>query len=563
MTSDYDENGIDFTKLRYVLYARRSSEDKTKQVRSLGDQIKDCREYAKRNGYHIVGKPLTEKKSAKRAGQRKVFDQMLRDVKAKKYDGILAWAPDRLSRNMLEGGRLINMLDEGELQDMRFVSHYFTNDASGKLTLGIMFSISKHFSDELSRKVSRGIQGNFSEGKSSGSPKHGYDRDDASGHYTPNKFFNLIQEAWHKRGNGDTYEGITRFLRDMSYRRVTKDKNSPRAIKASVGAVAKMFKDSFYYGILVQANQTVDLRTVNPDFEPMIDEELFNKVQALGYGRTRDASAKKRTTFYPLRGFVYCAICNDTKYMLVGKNQSRDGTYKLTYRCDNPACTRRVRSFRAKYVLNSVTTMLERLELTDEAYERYSRRIDNHSEDKLLAIREQVQSKNGALAHIKKELKDRSLAIVSHDPDSPIYKVNKEQIDELAEEQADLETQITDLNDKIVDPAQIRVTKEEFLNTVKMAPDKIRAGSAIEKDRICRILFLNLRVDNEKVVNYQWREPFASLVKVIENTAGGTEDKTLEPLNSIAEWLMDNPGIAWLDELSAAGATPYVQTYSY
>ena len=63
---------------------------------------------------------------------------------------------------------------------------------------------------------------------------------------------------------------------------------------------------------------------------------------------------------------------------------------------------------------------------------------------------------------------------------------------------------------------KLKVSKEEFLNTFKSAPHKIRAGSAIEKDRVCRILFLNLRVDNEKVTSYLWREPFRSLVTFIE-----------------------------------------------
>jgi DNA invertase Pin-like site-specific DNA recombinase len=517
-----DEEEIDLTTLSYALYVRRSTEDKNKQVRSLGDQIKECRKFAKDNDLHIIGEPLKEKKSAKRAGQRKVFDQMLLDIRNKKYDAILSWAPDRLSRNMLEGGVLINMLDEGELKDLRFVSHHFTNDASGKLTLGIMFSISKHFSDALSRRVTVGNKGNFSEGKSNGSPKWGYDRDDTTGLYTPNKFFELVQEAWYRRADGDTYEGVTKFLLEKGYHRVTKDKKVKRTIKPTKNAVGKMFGDPFYYGILVQANQTIDLKTVY-DFEPMIDQEIYDQVQLLGYGRTKDKKDKKRVTFYPLHGFVYCAVCDDSKYMMVGKNKSRDGTHKLTYRCDNPNCTRLVKSFRAGHVFNSIADMLGKIELTDEAYERYSKQIDTMTGAKIVTLKEEMQSLNGVLNHIKRELKDRSLAVPSLERGSVIRKTNEERIDELVREQADLETSIKVRSVKIIDPSQIMVSKEEFLNTFKSAPDKIRAGSAIEKDRVCRILFLNLRVDNEKVTSYLWREPFRSLVTFIENSDGARE----------------------------------------
>lgn len=519
-----DEEEIDLKTLRYALYARRSSEEsaKYKQVRSVPDQIKHCKEFAKRNKLHIIGKPLEEKWSAKIAGERNVFNTMLEDIEAGKYDAVLAYAPDRLCRNMLEGGMLINMLDEKVLKDMRFVTHHFTNDPSGKLTLGIMFSIAKHFSDDLSRKVKRGVRGNFSEGKSSGSPKWGYDRDEITGLYKPNKFFETVQETWLMRSHGDTYETVTNYLINVGYHRTTKDKKTKRIIKPSVNAVAKMFKDPFYYGILVQASQTVDLRLLY-DFEPMVDEELFNAVQVLGYGRTRDTATKKRAAFYPLRGLVYCAVCNDDAYMVVGKNKSRDGSHKLTYRCDNPTCTREVKSFRAKYVFNSIADMLGKLDLTDEAYERYSKQIDSQTGSKIVAIKERIQSNRGALTHIKSELKERGLAITKYDQSSPIYQTNADRIDELAQQQADLETDIINLNNKIVDPSQIKVSKEEFLNTLKLAPDKIRAGSAIEKDRVCRILFLNLRVDNEKVAHYLWREPFASLVKATEITAGADE----------------------------------------
>ncbi len=44
--------------------------------------------------------------------------------------------------------------------------------------------------------------------------------------------------------------------------------------------------------------------------------------------------------------------------------------------------------------------------------------------------------------------------------------------------------------------------------------------SAVEKDVLCRILFLNLCVDNEKVASYLWKEPFASLVKATELSYG-------------------------------------------
>jgi DNA invertase Pin-like site-specific DNA recombinase/ACT domain-containing protein len=508
----------DLKRLRYVLYARKSTEDENRQVRSIGDQIADCKKLAADLGLNVVD-TIQETKSAKKPKQRPLFTQMLRDLEAKKYDAILCWHPDRLCRNMLEGGEIINMLDETILKDIRFHSHQFSNDANGKMLLGMLFVFSKQYSDDLSAKVSRGVKGNFSEGKSSGAPKFGYDRDENSGLYTPNKFFETIQEGWQKRAQGESVETVTNFLLEKGYERLTKNKRQPRSIKPGVSAIAKMFHDPFYYGLLVQVNQTVDLREVY-DFRPMIDEETFNQVQLLSWGRTKDKFTTKRATFYPLHGFVYCAVCNSSKHMMVGKNLSGSKEYVLTYRCDNPVCTRKPKSMRAKNIFSSMYQMLENFELTDKAYDRYSNQIDGMTDTKLIGIKQEILSRRGALAHVKGELDTRALNTGMVDKTSPIYAVNEKRINELALQQTDLQLKIDKLEQKVANPRQIKLSKAEFLNVIKTASDKMKAGTPAEKDTLCRILFLNVRVNNENVVDYLWKEPFASLVKAVELSSG-------------------------------------------
>lgn len=249
-------------------------EDEARQVRSIDDQIKDCEKLAHELRLNVVA-ISKEKKSAKKPIQRTLFTQMINDI-GKKYDAVLAWHPDRSCRNMLEGGQIINMLDEGELKDIRFYSHQFSNDANGKMLLGMLFVFSKQYSDDLSAKVSRGVDGNFNEGKSAGTPKWGYDRNESSGLYAPNEHFELVQNAWRKRANGESVNAIVEYLLDNNLRRMTKDKENSRAIRPYVSSTAKMFRDSFYYGVLVQANQQVDLRDIY-DFQPMIDGATYIK----------------------------------------------------------------------------------------------------------------------------------------------------------------------------------------------------------------------------------------------------------------------------------------------
>ncbi len=89
----------------------------------------------------------------------------------------------------------------------------------------------------------------------------------------------------------------------------------------------------------------------------------------------------------------------------------------------------------------------------------------------------------------------------------------------------------------------------------------MRAGSAIEKDRVARILFLNLSIDNEKRLSPIWKEPFASLVKAIEMSSGAAEASQLEPFESISDWLLSSPDIDWALQLREASRSRFVQQY--
>ncbi len=465
---------------------------------------------------------LRESKSAKRPNQRPIFTQMLADVEANKYDAILCWHPDRLSRNMLESGRIIDMLDEAKLQDLRFHSHQFSNDANGKMLLGMLFVFSKQYSDDLSDKVGRGIQGNLEEGKSSGAPKWGYDRSEVTGLYEPNKHFDAIREAWHMRAAGESYQIVASYLRGKGVQRVTKDVRSPKILRPNVSTVYKIFHDPFYYGVLVQAGQNTDLCELLPNFIPITDRETYNAVQVIGRGHTRRTDTK-RIAFYPLRHLVYCAVCGSNRPMTVGKNKNGSGQYVLSYRCDNPDCERKPKSLRAKHIFNSIYETLDKLELTDEAYKRYSAELDGMTDEKIAEIRTDIHSKRGALAHFAHEI-DEQTASLAHVPQtSRAYEPVMQRLERLAAERAELEEEIEKLEAKIANPAQIKLSKDEFLNVIKTAADKMRAGSAAEKDTLCRILFLNVAVDNEKVASYLWREPFASLVKATDFSYGRGE----------------------------------------
>lgn len=513
------DDAIDRTRLRYVLYARKSTVDEKRQVRSIPDQIDDCKRLAEAQGLNIVD-VIEENGSAKTPNKRPLFDKMLSDVVAKKYDGIICWHPDRLCRNMLEGGRVLNMLDDSTIKDLAFNSHQFVNNASGKLLLGMLFVFSKHYSDDLSEKSLRGVRKSFKEGKSAGTPKWGYTISKVSKRYERNRYFNDIKQAWDMRSAEDTasLEEIVSFLKSKDVHRVTGD---GKRVELKIASLSKMFQDPFAYGMLVQAGQTADLRELY-GFEPLVDEATYNKVQVISHGRTKDKRLRKRVAFYPLRRFVYCGTCNGSQPMSVGRHLvGNKGHHQLRFTCKNEGCPRSPKSVGASVVVNNIYDTLGSVQISEEAYRMYSEAIDSVTAEKIVSIKEEIRSHEGALKHIVSELEQRALKATNLDTDSEIYKANTKRIDSLSQSRDELSEKMENLKAKIEDPNKIKLNKANVLNLLKTLPDKMRAGSAVEKDVLSRILWLNLRLNRDNTLVYLWNEPFKSLLQYHNFASGG------------------------------------------
>jgi site-specific DNA recombinase len=106
----------DLQKLRYRLYARKSTDTEDKQVQSLDDQVAYMKKIAEQEGLKIVGEPIREAKSAKRPHNRPLFAELLEEIEAGKIDGIICWKVDRLSRNPTDSGHIQQLLQDEKLK---------------------------------------------------------------------------------------------------------------------------------------------------------------------------------------------------------------------------------------------------------------------------------------------------------------------------------------------------------------------------------------------------------------------------------------------------------------
>lgn len=303
--------------------------------------------------------------------------------------------------------------------------------------------------------------------------------------------------------------------------KINRRNKHPRKISITKQIASNIFASPFYFGILIQNDQEVDLREIS-SFKPMISEDDYNTVQDLGRTKARVPihSKKEHSTHLDM---VYCGVCNSSASMVVGKNRSANGSYGLTYRCDNKECTRKPKSVRAKYFLNDLYTVLDSMKFTELEYSIYSNEIDKYFENNSIKLRTERHSLEGRRKHIQTDIERLSRQLANLPLNAPAVVAKDTLVNDLEELQSiiiDIKSRMASIEQKVSDPTKLKLSKEEFLNLANTAGDKMRAGTPVEKDILAHKMLLNVHLDNERTPSYLWKEPFATLLKSKEINSG-------------------------------------------
>ncbi|MBT5016100.1 recombinase family protein [Candidatus Peregrinibacteria bacterium] len=516
----YDPENEEKAK-NYAIYVRKSNDDPQKQVRSIEDQLIECQELVDRYKLNLV-KVIEEERSAKRASKRPRFTQLLKDIRARKIDGLIAWHPDRLARNMKEAGEIIDLLDEGYLVDLKFASMHYVNDYNGKVALGITFVMSKQYSDKLSVDVRRALQRSLKEGKSAGQFKPGYCRSNLTGYYEPDEskvvgeltMFEIVRKAWEMRIDKVNLEKIVNFMNEAGYKRVIKKKKGLRAKKnqlMSAQKLSSMFNDPFYYGLLVQGGEAQNLLEVC-DFTPVVTEDEFLSIQSIA-----DIRRKRRKHSFPFRGLLICKHCG--RNLTAGAPKGGGGRY-LTYWCYNKECTGSS-SIRAQEVIRVMGKILSNFKLTEKEYEKYLQATKKES----FKIKQNLYKEKSFYAKRLKVLDQEIEELIEQ------WMFRKKDLDEKEKEvyeknKASYESGIKKCQDLIkkVD-RQLKELKpmdfKKLLNTLKTLSTSLKHGTGAQKDDIAQNLFLNLVIDGSQVATVSLKEPFMSMLNDPKILNGG------------------------------------------
>jgi len=228
---------------KFFIYARKSTDSEDRQIRSIADQLAELRDLAKKENIEVVD-ILVEKQTAKKPG-RPVFAEMLKRIEAGEAMGILAWHPDRLARNSVDGGQIIYLVDTGVIQELKFPTFWFDPTPQGKFMLSIAFGQSKYYIDNLSENIKRGHRQKLKNGLWPQMAPLGYlNNKETKQIYVDKEKSPLIKKAFEAYSTGKyTLKEIRKIINELGLK-------GRRDSLLSVSNFQYLLQNPFYYGLI-------------------------------------------------------------------------------------------------------------------------------------------------------------------------------------------------------------------------------------------------------------------------------------------------------------------------
>ncbi len=371
----------------FFLYTRKSTDEEERQVQSIEAQLTELRELAQKDGLLII-EEFVEARTAKIPG-RPIFDDMLRRIEQGEASGILAWHPDRLARNSVDGGRIIYLLDTGKLTHLKFPTFWFENTPQGKFMLNIAFGQSKYYVDNLSENVTRGMRqkvrlGVFPDRAPVGYYNHPKLRtievDEAR---AP-----LVQELFALAATGTHTLGA--LGRTMAEHGMVGRRGKP----LSPSQTTKILTKPFYYGCFRWKGELHEGRHT-----PLISKQLFDQVQRVLHERSRKTGRASHP--FPFVGLARCGECGAS--ITAQYAHGHGGTY-VYYRCTKKMGPCSQRYLRDRDFAAQVQSFIEHVSLSDAWTEKMLAKIATWRKDAAASVTAALDTLRKRLAPIEKKL---------------------------------------------------------------------------------------------------------------------------------------------------------------
>lgn len=352
-------------KPKYILYARKSSEDDERQALSIDSQIKEMMALAEREGLEVA-EIRRESHSAKESSARPVFKELLEQIDQGLFTGILTWAPDRLSRNAGDLGKIVDLMDQGRLIDIRTHGQQFRNSPNEKFLLMILCSQAKLENDNRGVNVRRGLRAKCEKGSRPGRVPLGYKLVRSENFYEPSKVYMdqerapFIKKIFQYVLEGFSGRQIHEYVCDEGFL-------TPTGKQPSLSMIYRILKEPYYYG---EFEYPVGSGAwYKGTHRPIVSKETFMKAKELIV--VCDKGEWGRKDFY-FRKLFKCGVCGSG---VCGEEHVNDhGKVYTYYKCNHYGSRNLCRE---KYIREEklVESLAQIIDAVKEKHESLARRL--------------------------------------------------------------------------------------------------------------------------------------------------------------------------------------------
>lgn len=310
----------------------RISEDRDGEGLGVRRQELECRDLAQRLGWRVVEVYCDNDVSAKdRRKKRRDYARMLDDVRASRISGIIAWAPDRLHRQMRELVPFIDLVSKHGVAIQTVVGGQIDlSSAIGRMNAKTLGNIAEFESELKTERVRSKIAELVRDGKihNGGNRPFGFTRIYAG--EGPRR--KIIRDEVNAAEAELIREAMRRAFAGESLYSICGDWNT-RGVKTSTGrawsqqAMKLMLVSGRIAGLKEHRRQVVG----EAAWPAIISREDHEALRALLLDPSRYKSARPYARRYWLSGVVFCSDCK-----IPMKIHKRADNKRLVYRCPPP-----------------------------------------------------------------------------------------------------------------------------------------------------------------------------------------------------------------------------------
>lgn len=334
---------------RVAIYCRVSTVEQAEEGYSVDEQRRRCIEYCEKEGHEVFKVYEDRGISGKNISGRPGLKDLLKDANDKKFDLVVVWKLNRISRRLIDILNIVDTLDKNSIAFRSLTESFETETPAGKLQLNIMGAIGEFERGTIAENVKMGMIARAREGKWNGGKVLGYDVVEIPSEGKKRKETKLVineKEAMTVRRIFELYSEGHGYKATVN--RVNKEGHkSKRGNAFSTASIKEILKNPVYIG-KIRYNLRQDWnekrrKNINPnpilvdgEHEAIIDNETWEKVQIILKDRSKTHNRVYDSEF-PLTGLLKCPVCEAS--MTIGRSyhKRKDGTKKVAeyYVCGN------------------------------------------------------------------------------------------------------------------------------------------------------------------------------------------------------------------------------------